>query len=199
MGDPINVSGTAAGGGANYGAMAGMAIPFLSQAVGFGFSQMAASKAHDRSKNMITRMPLYLKAAGINPLYAYGGGGAKAPNVPMASTPGNSAKATDMAQLENLAANTEAAYELARKNFFQADQASRDADLKQAQTDLLKTQQRMVDMDLAVRFAQFQAQSSDVGQALLKYGTYADMAGAMMGSSAKGAANLINFRKGLMK
>jgi hypothetical protein len=46
-------------------------------AINYGFNAMAASKAHDRQKNLMTRGPGYvmtgLRAAGINPLAAFMG------------------------------------------------------------------------------------------------------------------------------
>lgn len=55
----------------------------LSSLISYGLNSAAASRAHDRQKNMITRMPDYLRAAGINPIYAYSPG-AKPPNAAIA-------------------------------------------------------------------------------------------------------------------
>ena len=175
----------------------GVALPFIGQAAAFGYASAAASKAHDRQKNMITRMPAYLRAAGINPLYAYGGGGAKAPNVPMATAPGSNARTGDsLVGLQKRVLESQA-----EKNDMDAFRAHTDAErihqdgrLRKEQRLATQLANRMMAMDLKVRSARSAAEASDVGQALLKYGTYSDMAGAMMSNSAKAGANVLRLR-----
>lgn len=70
---------------------AGMGMDFGSQAFGYGLNAMAASKAWDRQKNLMTRGPGYemqgLRAAGLNPILAATGGwkGASSASVPQAA------------------------------------------------------------------------------------------------------------------
>ena len=55
-------------------ALGAKGLDYADMGVQYGFNAMAASKSHDRQKNMITRMPAYLRSAGINPIMAARGG-----------------------------------------------------------------------------------------------------------------------------
>lgn len=65
-------------GGIGFTALAGTGSDFITQGFGYGLNSLAASKAHDRTKNLMTRGPLYetigLRAAGLNPILAATGG-----------------------------------------------------------------------------------------------------------------------------
>ncbi len=64
---------------AGIGAAGGIVGGLLNTGVSAGINAAAASKAHDRQKNMMTRGPTYimqgLRDAGINPILAAGSGG----------------------------------------------------------------------------------------------------------------------------
>jgi len=119
----------AAGGGFadTFGGMAtGIAGQAIGSAINYGFGAMAASKAYDRSKNMITRGPTYqrigLEAGGYNPILALTGG--KMPSssgVQQARTaPGqyqpNVGQARGLLQSQKLVADTQAALNATRAN-----------------------------------------------------------------------------------
>ncbi len=114
----------AAGGAGGGAGAAGFAA--LDQWQRFGQSQVTASRAYDRQKNMMTRGPTYmmkgLRDAGINPILAAGGGilGNKGSPVQQAHATGagqfdaRSLKLKD--EKENIRANTKAAEAAAQKS-----------------------------------------------------------------------------------
>ncbi len=95
-------------------AAAGIVGPSIGSLVTYGLNAMAASKAHDRSKNMMTRGYLYtqegLEKAGLNRMLALGaqslGGSAKAQMAHAASPGKGSNPVLDALSAQNLEANT---------------------------------------------------------------------------------------------
>lgn len=94
--------------------ISGMLTQAVGSAVNYGFGAMAASKAYDRSKNMITRGPTYqrigLKAGGYNPILALTGGRMPtAPGVQQGRTQGGQFFPNQVSQRGLIAAQTRAA------------------------------------------------------------------------------------------
>ena len=110
------------------GAAGGAALGGIGQAIGYGLNAMAASKAHDRNKNMLTRRHQYeriaLREADINEAYMFArpGGGTPAPmRAPQAAgTPGGSSRFDPL-------------------TFLHARQVQAQTDKTKAETDLVKT------------------------------------------------------------
>ena len=109
--------------------------------VSYGLNAKAASKAHDRSKNMMTRGPTYnmigLKAAGLNPILAATGGAlgggamAKTPQAAPASTyTGGAKNLLQAAQRKLLTSQTQAAQALTMKTGHEAALAKANATLQ---------------------------------------------------------------------
>lgn len=117
---------------------AGLAGGFLSQGASFGLNAAAASTAHDRAKNMMTRGPLYkrigLEAANINGILAAQGAlGPNIPSIPMAAP----AKASDMAT-QGLGAGSKMSLVPAQVNAANATSANQLAQAGQAKAQAEK-------------------------------------------------------------
>lgn len=126
MAEPFSLA-SALGSGVGSGAL-GAVSGGIGQLIGYGLNAMAASKAHDRSKNMITRGPTYaregLLKAGINPILAAGAIGPGVAKAPQASGVGSSGgNAAAGAQIRALNAQAAASAEQARLTKNQADVA----------------------------------------------------------------------------
>ncbi len=93
---------------AGVGAAGGIAGGLIGTAISAGVNAAAASKAHDRQKNMMTRGPSYimqgLRAAGINPILAAGSGGLMGSAAKIAQA--HAARGTESATQGALAAST---------------------------------------------------------------------------------------------
>lgn len=178
------------------GASAGMniAAPFIS----YGLNAAAASKAHDRSKNMITRMPDYLRIAGINPMVAYGGkGGVPNAGVPMAAPAqmGQGASSSISTALEskrqhgvlrNIRLQGDLYAQQREESITRAMREAAEVNLTNARTAYELSRAEAAQLELTTERARRSADKSQAGQILNRLGRYGELLlGPVM--SAKGA------------
>lgn len=129
----------ASAGGTAQGVAASAALGGIFGGINYGLNAASASKAHDRSKNMITRRWQYeliaLREAGINPAYLFAKGGGPPPpmRAPQQAAsnaqPGPPQAALVGAQMRNLESQTAANVALAGKHRADAGRSNAAAEL----------------------------------------------------------------------
>ena len=125
-------------GQAGYSFLGGAGFDLITQGLGAAYAAAAASKAHDRQKNFITRGPTYqmigLQEAGLNPILAakggFGGASVKAPTVAPSPGPATGAShARNRMQADLVRAQVDAANASAESSRSQANKHNLDAAL----------------------------------------------------------------------